>query len=295
MLIIGSHVSYKGGLLYSVNEALNYNANTFMFYTGAPTNTIRSAINTMDTNNAWALMQSKGIDINNVICHAPYIINLASKANIEKYLFSINFLKEELNRCAKLGVTKIVVHPGNAVGISTEDGLNNIIEALNMILSVDIPVTILLETMAGKGSECGNTIDEIRTIIEGVNLKDKIGVCLDTCHLNDAGYNLINFDAFLDMFDKMIGIDKIKCVHINDSKNEMGAHKDRHENFGFGTIGFDTLLNIVYNERLENIPKILETPYVDDKAPYKYEIEMIRNKAFNSNLKEIIKESYEKE
>lgn len=294
MLLMGSHVSFKGGILACVNEALSYGANTFMFYSGAPTNAVRSKIDNENTRQALEKMQENNIDINNIVCHAPYIINLANKAVLEKHNFSIDFLKDEIKRCEELGVTKIVVHPGSAVGISKEDGLNNIIEALNKILTLNTKVIILLETMAGKGSECGNSTEELKIILDGITLKDKIGICLDTCHLNDAGYDLNNFNAYLDNFDKIIGINKIKCVHVNDSKNILGAHKDRHENFGYGSIGFDTLINIIYNKRLENVSKILETPYIEHKyAPYKFEIEMIKNKQFNPNLTKDIMEYYQ--
>ena len=178
----------------------------------------------------------------------------------------------------------MVLHPGSHVGLGIETGINNIAKGLNMILG-NHDVTILLETMAGKGSEVGSKLEELKMIIDLVEDKEHIGVCLDTCHLSDAGYDISNFDEFLEKFDSIIGIDKIHCVHVNDSKNENGAHKDRHENFGFGKIGFDTLINIIYNERLENVPKILETPYVEKThAPYKYEIEMIRAKKFDSEL-----------
>jgi len=295
MLIIGSHVSFSGGLLAATNEALSYGANTFMFYTGAPTNTIRSKIDLDNTLKAQKLMTENGIDINNVICHAPYIINLANKKVMDKYLFSINFLKSEIQRCEALGVSKIVIHPGNAVDISKEEGINNIIKALNEILTKDTKVTILIESMAGKGSECGNSLAELRTIIDGVKVKSKIGVCLDTCHLHDAGYDMHNFDDYLKSFDQAIGLDKLKCLHINDSKNSLGTHKDRHENIGFGNIGFEVLSNIIYNKQLKDIPKILETPYIDQKyPPYKLEIEMIKKELFNPNLKEEVIKYYEK-
>ena len=293
MLLMGSHVSFSGGILSCVKEAISYGANVFMFYSGAPTNTIRSKINDDNTKEALVLMEENDIDLKNIICHAPYIINLANKSVIEKYNFSINFLKDEITRCEQLGVNKIVLHPGSAVGITKEEGIKNIIEALNIILTKESSVMILLESMAGKGSECGNTTEELKMIIDGVLLKDKIGVCIDTCHLNDAGYDLNKFDSYLDEFDKIIGIDKIKCVHVNDSKNTLGAHKDRHENFGYGSIGFNTLIDVIYNKRLENVPKILETPYIDHLyAPYKFEIEMIKNKVFNQNLVEDIKNYY---
>lgn len=286
-MYIGSHVSFnKEQLLASVKEAVGYNANAFMFYTGAPQNTLRSPINDELTNKALNMMKENNILIDNVICHAPYIINLANNIDEDKYKFSQEFLKNEIKRCEKLGVKYIVLHPGSATKLDKLTAINNIINALNNILEESDKIMILLETMAGKGTEIGANMDEIATIINGVVLKDKIGVCLDTCHLNDSGVDINNFDSYLNIFDKYIGIDKIKCVHVNDSKNELGAHKDRHENIGFGTIGFNALLNVICNEKLKDVPKILETPYIDEHAPYKYEIDMIRKKEFNSNLKE---------
>ena len=292
MLIIGSHVGFKKDtqILGSLKEALSYGANTFMFYTGAPQNTARYPISDGLTLEALNLMKENSIDYSKVIVHAPYIINLC---NEEKFEFSVNFLTEELNRCNQLGVKYLVLHPGSHVGLGIEKGIENIAKGINMAftnLGKENNVIILLETMAGKGTEVGSKLEEIKEIIDKIEDKDHIGVCLDTCHLSDGGYDIENFDAFLDEFDNLIGINKIGCVHVNDSKNIKGAHKDRHENFGFGNIGYETLINIIYNERLENVPKILETPYVDkDYPPYKYEIEMIRNKQFDENLLEKIK------
>ncbi len=280
-LIIGSHVSFTKDtqLVGSLNEALSYKANTFMFYTGAPQNTNRCSIDKELTNFALKKMMDNNIDINNIVIHAPYIINLA---NIDNLSFNVRFLQDEINRAIDLKVNKIVLHPGSHVGKGYEVGINNIITSLNQ---VDFKsVTILLETMAGKGSECGININQLKEIIDNINDKDHIGVCLDTCHLNDSGIDINNFDEYLDEFDKIIGISKIGCIHINDSKNPINSHKDRHENIGFGTIGFDALINVIYNERLNNIPKILETPYIDKKPPYKEEIEMIRKKEFNKNM-----------
>lgn len=300
MLIIGSHVSFKGSdqLLGSVKEAISYNANTFMFYTGAPQNTKRCAINDELTCEAHALMKKNNIDVKDVICHAPYIINLANNQDNDKYNFAIKFLKEELMRVEKLGVKKLVLHPGSFVNLDLDTGINNIINALNMVISPNQDVLICLETMAGKGSEVGFRLEHLKRIIDGVKYSDKLNVCLDTCHLNDAGYNMGDFDSFLDEFDKLIGIDKIGCVHVNDSKNELGMRKDRHENVGYGTIGFDSLLDVVYNKRLDGVAKILETPYVKDDAgksypPYKFEIEMIRDKKFNDNLLSDVKNYYD--
>lgn len=282
--IIGSHVSYKNdtGLLGSVKEALSYNANTFMFYTGAPQNTKRGIINDEITYQAYTLMKENNIALENIIVHAPYIVNLC---NDEKFEFSVNFLKQEMKRCEQLGMTKLVLHPGASVGLERNHAISNIIKGLNIILDDNYNVTICLETMAGKGTEVGKNFLELQTIISNIKNKDKIGVCLDTCHLHDAGYDLEDFDKVLEEFDKTIGLNYLKCIHINDSKNEIASHKDRHENIGFGHIGFKKLINIIYNEKLKDIPKILETPYVDKQyPPYKYEINMIRNKQFDKDL-----------
>ena len=279
MLIIGSHVGYKkdSGLVGSVEEALSYGANTFMFYTGAPQNTIRSSIDLDNVKKAYTLMEENGIDKNKVIVHAPYIINLAN-GDESKFNFSCNFLSEELKRVDTFGMKYLVLHPGSHVGQGVDEGISNIVKALNLVLDKDNSnVMILLETMAGKGSEVGRNFEEIKSIIDGVSKKDRVGVCLDTCHLNDAGYDLNNFDEVLDSFDKLIGINKIKCIHINDSKNPIDSHKDRHENIGKGTIGLDTLIKVIDCDKLKDVPKILETPYIDGHAPYKEEIELIRH------------------
>ena len=292
MLYIGSHVGFKKDtqLLGSLMEALSYKSNTFMFYTGAPQNTARYPISEELTLQAFELMKEAGMDASKVIVHAPYIINLANNKEPEKFQFSVRFLQEELKRCETLGIHYIVLHPGSHVGLGTDVAIDNIAKGLNQILGT-CSVTILLETMAGKGTEIGSRLEEIQKIINLVEDKEHIGVCLDTCHLNDAGYDMKEFDQFLDIFDSMIGLEKIYCVHVNDSKNPMGSHKDRHENFGFGTIGFDALLSIVYNKRLEKVPKILETPYIDrEYPPYRYEIEMIREKKFDPGMIQKIKQ-----
>ncbi len=285
MLKIGSHVSFKKDtqLLGSLDEALSYGSTTFMFYTGAPQNTNRIPLSKDLTIKAWNKMKENNINIKDVIVHAPYIINLANSEE-NKYQFSINFLKQECKRCEELGIEKLVLHPGSHVGLGEELGLKNIINALNEILPTT-KTNILLETMAGKGTELGKTLEQIKTIINGVKYLN-IGICLDTCHLSDAGYDMSDFDAFLKKLEDMELLNKVKCIHINDSKNPLGAHKDRHENIGFGYLGFDALIKIIHHKKLENIPKILETPYVDEHAPYKLEIEMIKNKEFDKDLKE---------
>lgn len=284
-MIIGSHVHFKNKqILDSVKEAILYKADTFMFYTGAPQNTFRSDIKPEYLVEAKELMIKNNIDINNVICHAPYIINLANNLDEHKYEFSKEFLRKELDRCEELEVKYLVLHPGSSVKIDRNIAIDNIVRAINDITKKDDKCIILLETMAGKGTEIGCNLEEIAYIVK--NVKNNIGVCLDTCHLNDSGININNFDDYLDEFEKQVGIDKIKCVHVNDSKNEINTHKDRHENFGFGTIGFDALMNVINNPRLKDVPKILETPYIEDKPPYKFEIEMIKEGKFNPNLKD---------
>ena len=287
-MILGSHVGFKEQqLLGSLNEALEYGANTFMFYTGAPQNTLRRSINKVYTDKTKEIMKENNINIDNVICHAPYIINLANKE--KNWDFSINFLKQEISRCDEMGIKYIVVHPGNALKEDRQVALNNIIEAINIVLDTPNICTILLETMAGKGSELACTLDEVKYLIDGINNKDRIGVCLDTCHLNDSGIDISKFDDYLDKFDKKIGLNYIHCVHLNDSKNELGSHKDRHENIGFGTIGFDNLVNVLNNPRLKDIPFILETPYYMDKPPYKREIESLKTKTRVKEQEDLIK------
>ena len=301
MLIIGSHVHYgKDQLLGSVEEAIKYGANTFMFYTGAPQNTTRVPLDERLIKEAWDLMEKSGINRENVVCHAPYIINLANNKDVDKYKFGIEFLVSEIKRCEHLGIKRLVLHPGSAVGIDRTQALKNISYALNIALEHDNSVIVALETMAGKGSELGITTDELKVIIDSIEKKELTGVCMDTCHLNDSGVDISKFKEYMQEFDEKIGLDKVKVLHINDSKNGIGSHKDRHELLGYGTIGFENILNVVYDSVFENIPKILETPYIGENdgdkdriyPPYKFEIEELKEKKFNPNLKEDIRSHY---
>ncbi|GGI11126.1 deoxyribonuclease IV [Gottfriedia solisilvae] len=290
MLRIGSHVSMSGKKMFlaASEEAASYGANTFMVYTGAPQNTRRKKIEDLNIEAGLKHMAENGIA--DIVVHAPYIINIGNTTNPATYELGVEFLQKEIDRTAALGAKQIVLHPGAHVGAGEDAGIERIIQGLNEVLTADTPVQIALETMAGKGSECGKSFEEIARIMEGVHFSDKLSVCFDTCHINDAGYDIVNdFDGVLQQFDQLVGIDKLKVLHINDSKNPAGSRKDRHENIGFGTIGFDALSYIVHHPQLTEIPKILETPYVgEDKnskvAPYKLEIEMLRNKEFNENL-----------
>lgn len=296
MIKIGSHVGMSGKEMFlgSVKEAISYGGNTFMVYTGAPQNTRRKEISELNIEAGQALMKEHNIE--EFVVHAPYIINLANTVKEDVYKLAVEFLQVEIERTAAMGSRTLVLHPGSHVGEGLDVGTAQIIKGLNEVLTKDTPVNIALETMAGKGSEIGRNFEEIARIYDGVVCQDKLRVCFDTCHTNDAGYDLVNeFDKVMEDFDRVIGKDQIAVFHINDSKNERGAGKDRHENFGFGNIGFDALLHVVMHPDFENVPKILETPYIphpENKkksfAPYKWEIEMIKNGVFDSEMKEKI-------
>ncbi|MGE8035338.1 deoxyribonuclease IV [Lysinibacillus sp. NPDC093692] len=291
-MLLGSHVSMSGKemLLGSSKEALSYGANTFMIYTGAPQNTRRKPIADLNIMNGLLHMKEHGMT--NIVVHAPYIINIANTEKPETFRLGVDFLQTEIERTAALEATQIVLHPGAHVGAGADAGIAKIIEGLNEVLSQDYPVQIALETMAGKGTECGRSFEELAKIIDGVTHNERLSVCFDTCHTHDAGYNIVeDFDVVLNEFDKLIGVDRIKVLHINDSKNVRGAGKDRHENIGFGHIGFDALKYVVHHPQLMEVPKILETPFValnsdakSKSAPYKHEIEMLRNGEYKPEL-----------
>ncbi|SFQ19617.1 deoxyribonuclease IV [Desemzia incerta] len=290
MVLIGSHVSMKGKemLLGAAQEAASYNASTFMIYTGAPQNTRRKALDEMNIPAGEAFCKENGLS--DIVVHAPYIINLGNTIKPENFGFAVEFLRAEIVRAEALGATQITMHPGAHVGAGAEAAIQQIVKGLNEVLHPGQTAQIALETMAGKGTEIGRSFDEIAKIIDGVTLNEKLSVTLDTCHTNDAGYNVKeDFDGVLNEFDHIIGLDRLKVVHVNDSKNPMGSHKDRHENIGFGTIGFEALNKIVHHEALTKVPKILETPFVGEdkknkKAPYGHEINMFRKQEFNPNV-----------
>ncbi|WP_282139316.1 deoxyribonuclease IV [Rossellomorea aquimaris] len=290
MVKIGSHVSMSGKkmLLSSSEEAVSYGANTFMIYTGAPQNTRRKKIEDLNIEAGIAHMKENGIE--DIVVHAPYIINIGNTTNPATFELGVNFLRSEIERTEALGAGQIVLHPGAHVGAGADKGIDKIIEGLNEVLTKDHKEQIALETMAGKGSECGRSFEELAQIINGVELNDRLSVCFDTCHTHDAGYNIVeDFDGVLEEFDKIVGIDRLKVLHINDSKNERGASKDRHENLGFGHIGFKALNYIVHHPQLKEVPKILETPYVGEdkknkKPPYKFEIDMLRSQTFDEDV-----------
>lgn len=297
---LGCHVGMSGKemMLGSVKEALSYGANTFMLYTGAPQNTRRKDVSELRIEEAQALMKENQIE--EFVVHAPYIINLANCVKPETFRIAVDFLEVEITRTQAMGSTTLVLHPGSHVGEGVEAGVAQIVKGLNSVLTKDTQVHIALETMAGKGSEIGRSFEELARIYDGVVYNDKLRVCFDTCHTSDAGYDIIHdYDGVMEQFDRRIGKEQIAVFHINDSKNVPGAGKDRHENFGFGQIGFEALMQVVTDANFADIPKILETPYVKNPEnakksypPYAYEIAMIRSGVFDARLIEnILKEN----
>lgn len=277
-VLIGSHVgmSKPDYFLGTVKEALSYNETCFMFYTGAPQNFYREPVDQLKISAGRKILEENDIDINKVVVHAAYIINLANTIDDDKFNFSIDATKIEIERTNAFGAKLLVLHPGSHLKVGVKEGLDQVIKGLNKVLENDeSDVIVCLETMAGKGSEVGKTFEEIAYILKKVIKKERLGVCLDTCHINDAGYDVNDIDAILNEFDEKIGLNKLKVIHLNNSKNPINSHKDRHANLKDGTIPFETLKKYVFDTRLKDVPKILETPYINGLPPYKEEIEEI--------------------
>lgn len=289
-MLLGSHVKLSGDDMFygSAKEAISYNQNCFMVFVGAPQNSRRKDISLFNIDKAHELLKENNIKLDNIVVHAPYIINLANP-DPAKRAYMEQFFVEEIQRSAKIGAKNIVLHPGSAVGGNVDEALEFIANSLKNVLEKikDIDINISLETMAGKGREVAVTFEQIKTIIDKVN-SDKITVCIDTCHVYDAGYDIVNnYDGVIDEFDRIIGLEKLSVIHLNDSKFGLSSHKDRHENVGLGLIGFDILSKFCHDKRFENIPIILETPYYNNIPPYKLEIEMLRSKNFDSKRYDI--------
>lgn len=289
-MLLGSHVSMSGKemLLGSAKEAASYGSNVFMIYTGAPQNTRRKEVSLFRLEEARTFMEENGIEFCTV--HAPYIVNLGNTIKDGYFEFATDFLRQEIQRVEYIGAKQITMHPGAHVGQGVDIGINQIVRGLNEVLTPEQSAQIALETMAGKGTEIGRNFEELARIIERVTHNEKLSITLDTCHVYDAGYDLVNdLDGVLNEFDKIIGLDRLKVLHINDSKNPFKSHKDRHANIGQGSIGFDVLNRIVHHPQLTLVPKILETPWVpvgEKKkiAPYRQEIQMFQSQTYNPNL-----------
>ena len=298
MIKIGCHVGNSGKemLVGSINEALSYNANALMLYLGAPQNSFRKSLSELNIEPFKEICKNNNIPLENVIVHCAYILNLA-QPDAEKRQYAIDFVVKELRGTHAIGAKYLVVHPGAHMKQGTMEGCKRIADSLKIILgqTEDIDTVICLETMAGKGTECCSTFEQMKYILDEVN-SPRLKVCLDTCHIFDGGYDIVNnYDEVFNEFDKIVGINNLKVIHVNDSKNICGSHKDRHENIGFGNIGFDALNKVVHDPKFDDCVKILETPYVEvtEKTkvpPYKFEIEMLRNGKFDEDLLTKIKE-----
>jgi deoxyribonuclease-4 len=281
-LLVGSHVSLKSPdyLVGSLKETLDNGANCMMIYTGAPQTTKRVDIERFNINEFRNLCIENGIDLQNIVVHAPYIINL-STSDEKKRMFAVDFLVEEIKRCEAIGIKYIVVHPGSHLGAGVKAGLDNLIEAVNLVQEkiVGSNCFICIETMSGKGGEVCTNLEDINYVLQRTK---NVYVCLDTCHMHDAGYDFSNTKELMNKIDKTIGFGSIKVIHVNDSKNEMGSRKDRHENIGVGYLGFQNIIDFIYHQEFVNVPKILETPYIGENSPYKEEIKMIKEKKWFS-------------
>ncbi|ATZ18756.1 endonuclease IV [Williamsoniiplasma somnilux] len=290
--ILGSHVGVNKNnnyLIGAAEQAINDGGNTFMIYTGPPQNTLRKNVDEFNLSEMKEILIKNNIDIKDLVVHAPYLINISNPVNEQTWKFGVDFLQQEIERCEKIGINILVLHPGSFTKGTSKDGIEKLIQGLNIVLKKQGNVKIAIETMSGKGTEVGTTIEELSYVLSKVENKERIGICIDTCHMNDAGYNLKDWAEIKNAIKNSIGLEKILVFHINDSKNPINSHKDRHENIGYGTIGFDVLNNIVWDEDFKEIPKILETPYIGDHSPYKQEIKNFREQLFDNKL-EILRE-----
>ena len=284
MIKLGSHVGMAGKdmFLASVKEAESYGANVLMLYTGAPQNTRRKEIKDLNIEKGWEYAAQAGI--NEIVVHAPYIINLANTVKPEIFTLAVEFLEKEIIRTAAMRSKILVLHPGSCLDAGVDAGTAQIVKGLNQVLDQnEDDVFIALETMAGKGSEIGRSFEELARIYEGVHKKERLRVCFDTCHVNDAGYDLVHdYEGVFQHFDEVLGLGQIAVFHINDSMNPCGTHKDRHANIGKGYLGEEVLKKLVHDLRFEEIPKILETPWLCEEGsdkktipPYKEEIRQL--------------------
>lgn len=273
MLNIGCHLSASKGYTHMAKEAISIGGNTFQFFTRNPRGGKAKEVDPKDVESFLNISKENGFA--KILAHAPYTINVCSAdEGIRK--FGKDTMKDDLEKLEFVPGNMYNFHPGSHVGQGTDEGIRLIIEALNEILWKEQSTTVLLETMAGKGSEVGRSFEELKRIIDEVELKEKLGVCLDTCHVYDAGYDIVNnLDKVLDEFDKVIGLDRLKAIHINDSKNPFESHKDRHEKIGEGSIGIEAFKRIINHPKLRDLPFYLETP--NELDGYEKEIALLKS------------------
>ena len=273
MLNIGCHLSASKGFLNMAKTACEINANTFQYFTRNPRGFAAKDIDEADVKKYHEFIEDKSFS--KILAHAPYTLNPASSDEKVRDL-ALRIMKDDLLRMEYVPNNLYNFHPGSHVGQGVEKGIELIVELLNTVLFEEQTTTVLLETMAGKGSEIGRSFEEIKEIIDKTKLNHKLGVCLDTCHIYDAGYDIVNnLEGVLDEFDRIIGLERLHAIHMNDSKNPFESHKDRHEVIGGGSIGLEAMVKIINNPRLKNIPVFLETP--NELEGYKEEIKLLRD------------------
>ena len=273
MLTLGCHLSASKGYLHMGREAAELGGNTFQFFTRNPRGGNAKELDLKDVAAFQAFVRAHGIPV--ILAHAPYTLNGCSDEKVRD--FAVRTMADDLRRMEATPGNLYNFHPGSHVGQGVETGISFIAEMLNTVLNPDMTTTVLLETMAGKGSEVGSRFEELREIIDRTEHREKLGVCLDTCHVNDAGYDIVHdLDGVLTQFDKVIGLERLKAVHVNDSKNPLGAHKDRHEKIGEGTLGLDAIVHVMTHPALREKPFYLETP--NDLAGYAREIALLRER-----------------
>lgn len=274
MLTLGCHLSASKGYLHMGREAAELGGNTFQFFTRNPRGGNAKELDLKDVAAFQAFAREHGIPV--ILAHAPYTLNGCS-ADEKVRDFAVRTMADDLRRMEATPGNLYNFHPGSHVGQGVETGISFIAEMLNTVLNPDMTTTVLLETMAGKGSEVGSRFEELREIIDRTEHREKLGVCLDTCHVNDAGYDIVHdLDGVLTQFDKVIGLERLRAVHVNDSKNPLGAHKDRHEKIGEGTLGLDAIVHVMTHPALREKPFYLETP--NDLAGYAREIALLRER-----------------
>ncbi|MBQ6218545.1 MAG: deoxyribonuclease IV [Methanosphaera sp.] len=274
MFTIGAHLSINKGFENIALEAISIDANTFQFFPRSPRGGKAKPLDSEDIEKLEDLMNNS--DINVILAHAPYIINLASKSEKTRNN-AYEIFEDDLKRLDQLPNNLYNFHPGSHVGQGVEKGIELICDSLNSLIHEDMKTTLLLETMAGKGTEIGSSFEELKSIIDNVELDEKVGVCLDTCHVYDGGYDIKNnLDGVIDDFDSIIGLDRLKAIHLNDSKFGLNSHKDRHEKIGQGELGLEAIVEIINNKNFKNLPFFLETP--NDVSGYKEEIKLLRSK-----------------
>lgn len=277
-------IPHPGYLLQSAKTAVADDGNTFMIYSDDPTYIEPDQDNPADIKALANYAKEHDLDAKTFVAHAPFVINIANPVNERTWHFSVNILEKQLSFCNRIGIPILVVHTGSHVEGTIQQGLDRVVRALDIVSEKKYPVKLALEIMSGKGTEIGTNFEQFKYIFDRVKTTKNLGICLDTCHLNDAGYDVGNWEGIKKEISKTIGLDKVFAIHLNDSQSGRGSHKDRHANIGYGTIGFLSISDVAWDETFKNVPKVLETPLVNHRSYYKEEIADLRKKKFSNYL-----------